>query len=96
MNILVIDMCWNFTSDVGPTVNAPANATMANALAEASSAKPQYGGQGEFMSPSIVYLSLGLLPSACGTRGLGIASSALGRWIQGNCSSHFGSLGLPW
>ena len=38
-----------------PTVNAPANATTVNALAEASSAEPQYGGQGEFMSPSIVY-----------------------------------------
>jgi hypothetical protein len=55
MNILVIDMCWDFASDVGPTVNAPANATMVNALAEASLAEPQYGGQGEFMSPSIVY-----------------------------------------
>jgi hypothetical protein len=50
MNIVVIDMCWDFASDAGPTVNAPANA-----LAEASSAEPQYGSQGEFMSPSIVY-----------------------------------------
>jgi hypothetical protein len=63
-------MCWDIESDAGPMVNAPANASaanastanastanasMANALANASSAEPQYGGQGEFMSPSIVY-----------------------------------------
>jgi hypothetical protein len=36
-------------------VNAPANASTANALANASLAEPQYGGQCEFMSPSIVY-----------------------------------------
>src|ERR1700692_1754257 len=43
----------------------------------------------------IVIVSLGLLPSACGTRGLGIAPSALGRRIQGKGTRRVGSLGLP-